>query len=118
MKKIAIIMGGYSSEYKISLTSGNVVYKNLDITKFKGYRIHIFKEKWVYVDDNDTVAISCCKHDNRNGVEATWQHHGNTMQYHGNGKHGNNYMAITFDRGNHLATPCRYHGNSMSLAWP
>ena len=54
MKKIAIIMGGYSSEYKISLTSGNVVYQNLDKTKFKGYRIHIFKEKWVYVDDNDT----------------------------------------------------------------
>lgn len=53
MKKIAIIMGGYSSEYKISLSSGNVVYQNLDKTKFKGYRIHIFKEKWVYVDDND-----------------------------------------------------------------
>lgn len=47
-------MGGYSSEYKISLTSGNVVYQNLDKTKFKGYRIHIFKEKWVYVDDNNT----------------------------------------------------------------
>jgi D-alanine-D-alanine ligase len=54
MKKIAIIMGGYSSEYKISLTSGNVVYQNLDRTKFKGYRIHIFKEKWVFVDENDT----------------------------------------------------------------
>ena len=47
-------MGGYSSEYKISLTSGNVVYQNLDRTKFKGYRIHIFKEKWVFVDENDT----------------------------------------------------------------
>lgn len=47
-------MGGYSSEYKISLTSGNVVYQNLNKTKFKGYRIHIFKEKWVYVDDTNT----------------------------------------------------------------
>ena len=46
-------MGGYSSEYKISLISGNVVYKFLDQTKYKGYRIHIFKEKWVYVDDAD-----------------------------------------------------------------
>lgn len=54
MKNIAIIMGGYSSEYKISLISGNVVYQNLDKTKYKGYRIHIFKEKWVYVDDSDT----------------------------------------------------------------
>lgn len=45
-------MGGYSSEYKISLTSGNVVFNNLDTTKFTGYCIHIFKEKWVYVDEN------------------------------------------------------------------
>jgi len=52
-KNIAIIMGGYSSEYKISLKSGNVVYTYLDKTKFNAYRIHIFKEKWVYVDAND-----------------------------------------------------------------
>ncbi|MDI6050286.1 D-alanine--D-alanine ligase [Flavobacterium sp. XS2P24] len=54
MKNIAIIMGGYSSEYKISLISGNVVYQFLDKTKYNGFRIHIFKEKWVYVDTNDT----------------------------------------------------------------
>ncbi len=46
-------MGGYSSEYKISLISGNVVYQFLDKTKYNGFRIHIFKEKWVYVDDNE-----------------------------------------------------------------
>lgn len=57
MKNIAIIMGGYSSEYQISLKSGNVVYNNLDQTKYKGYRIHIFKEKWVYVDDNDNEYV-------------------------------------------------------------
>ncbi|WP_445717863.1 D-alanine--D-alanine ligase [Flavobacterium sp.] len=53
MKNVAIIMGGYSSEYKISLTSGNVVFNNINRTKFNPYRIHIFKEKWVYVDEND-----------------------------------------------------------------
>lgn len=53
MKNIAIIMGGYSSEYKISLVSGNVVYQFLDKTKFVGFRIHIFKEKWVYVDEKE-----------------------------------------------------------------
>jgi len=53
MKNIAIIMGGYSSEYKISLISGNVVYQYLDKTKHNGFRIHIFKEKWVYVDEKD-----------------------------------------------------------------
>ncbi|MCB0447851.1 MAG: D-alanine--D-alanine ligase, partial [Gelidibacter sp.] len=49
-KNIAIIMGGYSSEYEISLKSGQVVFETLDATKYNGYRIHIFKDKWVYVD--------------------------------------------------------------------
>ncbi|MVO10691.1 D-alanine--D-alanine ligase [Flavobacterium sp. TP390] len=52
MKNVAIIMGGYSSEYKISLTSGNVVYQNLNPSKYKGYRVHILKDKWVYVADD------------------------------------------------------------------
>jgi len=53
MKNVAIIMGGYSSEYQISLKSGNVVYNFLDKSKYNAYRIHIFKEKWVMVDDNE-----------------------------------------------------------------
>jgi D-alanine-D-alanine ligase len=53
-KNIAIIMGGYSSEYQISLKSGNVVFDTLDPTKYNPYRIHIFKDKWVYVDTNNT----------------------------------------------------------------
>lgn len=52
-KKIAIIMGGYSSEYKISLKSGNVVHKYLDSAKYDGYRVHILKDKWVYVDSDE-----------------------------------------------------------------
>ena len=52
-KNIAIIMGGFSSEYEISLKSGNVVYEALDTTKYNRYRIHIFKDKWVYVDANN-----------------------------------------------------------------
>jgi len=52
-KNIAIIMGGYSSEYEISIQSGNVVYRNLDTEKYNLYRILILKDKWVYVDEND-----------------------------------------------------------------
>ncbi|HMB63244.1 MAG TPA: D-alanine--D-alanine ligase [Eudoraea sp.] len=52
-KNIAIIMGGYSSEYKISLKSGNVVYQYLNKEKFNACRVHIFKNRWVYVDDQD-----------------------------------------------------------------
>lgn len=53
MKKVAIIMGGYSSEYQISLKSGNVVYQFLDQNLYKGYHIHILKNKWVYVDEQN-----------------------------------------------------------------
>jgi len=53
MKNVAIIMGGYSSEYQISLISGNVVYQYLDKNKYSAYRVNILKEKWVLVDDNE-----------------------------------------------------------------
>mgnify|MGYP001050437528 CR=1 FL=1 len=52
-KNIAIIMGGYSSEYKISLKSGSVVYETLDRAKYNPYAIHVFKNKWVYVDEEN-----------------------------------------------------------------
>lgn len=51
-KKIAIIMGGFSSEYQISLKSGNVVYETLDKQKYDAYRVHIFKDRWVFVDND------------------------------------------------------------------
>lgn len=54
MKNIAIIMGGYSSEVEVSLKSGNVVYKHLDTEKYNPFRVHILKEKWVLVDENNT----------------------------------------------------------------
>jgi D-alanine-D-alanine ligase len=53
-KKVAIIMGGYSSEYHISLKSGNVVHNYLNKEKYDSFRIHILKDKWVYVDENET----------------------------------------------------------------
>ncbi|RAV30498.1 D-alanine--D-alanine ligase [Sinomicrobium soli] len=52
-KNIAILMGGYSSESAISLKSGNVVYHHLDRNAYNLFRIHIFRDRWVYVDDND-----------------------------------------------------------------
>lgn len=52
MKNVAIIMGGYSSEYEISLKSGEVVYNHLDRTKYNLYKIHLLTEGWFYVDDH------------------------------------------------------------------
>jgi len=52
-KNIAIIMGGYSSEVDISLKSGAVVYKNISKEKYNVYNVHILKNKWILVDDNN-----------------------------------------------------------------
>ena len=46
-------MGGYSSEAEISLKSGQVVFENLNREKYNAYRVHILKEKWVYVDESE-----------------------------------------------------------------
>jgi D-alanine-D-alanine ligase len=52
MKNIAIIMGGYSSEYKIShwwnLVYHYLIKQNRDIASI------YWKEKWVYVDEAET----------------------------------------------------------------
>ncbi|RDY58141.1 D-alanine--D-alanine ligase [Flagellimonas nanhaiensis] len=52
-KNIAIVMGGYSSEFGISIKSGNVVYKYLNRTAYVPYRIVITKDKWIYLDEQD-----------------------------------------------------------------
>lgn len=43
-------MGGYSSEFDISIKSGNVVYHHLNADKYDRFRILISKEKWIYTD--------------------------------------------------------------------
>ena len=52
-KNIAIVMGGYSSEAGISLKSGQVVFENLNRDKYVPHRVHILKDKWVYVDESN-----------------------------------------------------------------
>jgi len=60
-KNIAIIMGGYSSEVKISLKSGMVVYEHLNRALYKPYPVHILRDKWVVVDNSNEYPIN--KHD-------------------------------------------------------
>ncbi|WP_347374240.1 D-alanine--D-alanine ligase [Aequorivita sp. Q41] len=53
-KHIAVAMGGYSSEYKISLNSGEIVCNALDKNKYEVYPIHILEEGWYYVSKDGT----------------------------------------------------------------
>ncbi len=47
-------MGGYSSEYRISINSGNMVYKNLDPALYEPYRVHIMQNEWFVVAEDGT----------------------------------------------------------------
>lgn len=61
-KKIAVIMGGYSSEYQISIKSGEVAYKYISKEIYDVYKILILEEKWVLVtEQGDEFPIN--KHD-------------------------------------------------------
>jgi len=51
-KHIAVAMGGYSSEFKISLLSGGVVCESLDSSAYFVYPVHILKDGWHHVAEN------------------------------------------------------------------
>ena len=53
-KNIAVVMGGYSSEFQISLNSGSVVCEALDPSVYNVFAVHILKEGWFYVAENGT----------------------------------------------------------------
>ena len=54
-KTIAVIMGGYTSEFEISLNSGSVVAAHLDPEKYEVYPIVISKNRWTYTTDHGAV---------------------------------------------------------------
>lgn len=57
-KNIAVLMGGYSSEVEISLNSGDTVLKSLNTDVYEAYAVHILKDKWVCVFENEEFHIN------------------------------------------------------------
>ncbi|MBQ2499817.1 MAG: D-alanine--D-alanine ligase, partial [Bacteroidales bacterium] len=52
MKKIAIVCGGYSGEYEISISSAKVVKKHLDSSQYESYIIVVLKDRWYHLADD------------------------------------------------------------------
>ncbi len=50
-------MGGYSNEAPVSLKSAAVVAKNLNQDKYVSYLVRIDRDKWVYVDAQNTNTL-------------------------------------------------------------
>lgn len=58
MKTIAIVAGGYSSEYVISMQSAAQVLEALDKKKYRPFIVEISKDKWVVnVAEGETVPV-------------------------------------------------------------
>ncbi len=51
MKNIAIVCGGHSGEYDISIKSAKVVAQNINKEKYQGYLIVIHKDEWFWEDE-------------------------------------------------------------------
>jgi D-alanine-D-alanine ligase len=56
--KVAVIMGGYTSEYEISLKSGSVVVQNLDKSDYNVYPVRINPSIWEVCVDDDWLPVN------------------------------------------------------------
>ena len=52
-KNVAVLMGGFSSEKEISLKSGEVIYQNINRSKYTPFKIVVNKEKWIYLNSEN-----------------------------------------------------------------
>ncbi|KPE49695.1 D-alanine--D-alanine ligase [Chryseobacterium indologenes] len=52
-KCVAVVMGGYSDEYVVSLKSGQLIYDSLDRNLYDVYKVVILKDEWYFLDEND-----------------------------------------------------------------
>ena len=55
-KNVAVVMGGYSDEYKVSLKSGQLIFDSLNRDLYNVYKVIILKDEWYFLDDRDQKA--------------------------------------------------------------
>lgn len=69
-KSVAVVMGGYSDEYVVSLKSGQLIYDSLDRNLYDVYKVVILKDEWYFLGDDDK------KYEiNRGDFSVTSDHH-------------------------------------------
>lgn len=52
-KNIAVVMGGYSDEYVVSMKSGQLIFDSLDRDRYNVYKVAILKDGWFLLQDDD-----------------------------------------------------------------
>ena len=58
-KNVAILSGGFSKEYDVSIQSGDVIFENIDRNKYSPFKIVIKKDSWLYhSSDGEKIAVN------------------------------------------------------------
>ena len=57
IKNIALLAGGFSGEYEVSINSAKNIAANLDSEKYKVYTILIGRERWFYESEEEDIDI-------------------------------------------------------------
>ena len=58
-KNVAILSGGFSKEYDVSILSGDVIFENIDRNKYSPFKIVIKKDSWLYhSSDGKKIAVN------------------------------------------------------------
>ena len=52
-KNVAVVLGGFSDEYKVSLKSGQLIYDSLDRDLYNVYKVVVLKEEWYFLNENE-----------------------------------------------------------------
>ncbi len=52
-KNVAVVMGGYSDEYVVSLKSGQLIYDSLDREIYNVYKVVVLRDEWYFVDEKE-----------------------------------------------------------------
>lgn len=52
-KNVAVVMGGYSDEYIVSLKSGQLIFDSLDRDLYNVFKVIILENEWYFLDEND-----------------------------------------------------------------
>jgi len=54
---VALLAGGFSGEYEVSINSAKNIAANIDADKYKVYTILINRDNWVYETGNEVIAV-------------------------------------------------------------
>lgn len=57
-KNIAVVMGGYSEEYKVSLKSGELIFSSLDRELYEVFKVVILSNEWYCLYNDEKLPIN------------------------------------------------------------